>query len=126
MGSAFKTSTVLPGNRIPNPSRMSDINKSITNPKTTYFDSRYGKKQLYPMALATHLAYRRQGAAKMLCEWAVSKAMVERLAVTVFASQKGQKLYKMLGFEDRGIMEIWVEWDNKPLVTRAMVWEMGR
>ena len=89
MGSAFKTSTVLPGYRFPNPSRMSDINKSITSPKTTYFDSRYGNKELYLVVLATHLAYRRQGAAKMLCEWAVSKAMVERLAVIVFASQEG-------------------------------------
>ena len=75
---------------------MSDINKSITNPKTTYFDSRYGNKQLYIVVLATHLAYCRQGAAKMLCKWAISKAMVERLTVTEFTSQEDQKLYKKL------------------------------
>ncbi|RAK95223.1 GNAT family N-acetyltransferase [Aspergillus ibericus CBS 121593] len=54
--------------------------------------------------LATHTAYRRMGAARLLLEWGCQAADEAGVPIYIDASQSGKPVYERLGFEDRSYL----------------------
>ena len=106
-----------------NPARMKAFRAAVGRAKTEFFDSKYGEEQLYLGMLACHPDYQRRGAGEMLCRWGLDKAKAEHLAVTLFASPMGVRLYRRLGFRDVGSFRTQVVGEEEYLDMPGMVLE---
>jgi len=47
----------------------------------------------------------------------------KRIAISVFASPMGQKLYGGLGFRNKALVTIWVDGENEYIILAAMSYE---
>jgi predicted GNAT family acetyltransferase len=73
--------------------------------------------------LCTHPEFRRRGAGTRLVEWGKFKALEAGMAVTLFSSPMGRKLYSKLGFTEVGDVKIQVPGEEEVLYIQGMTWE---
>jgi ribosomal protein S18 acetylase RimI-like enzyme len=100
---------------------MKAFRVALAEAKAKYFNTPYGEKQIQLLILATLPEYRRMGAGSMLSRWGMEYARGEGLAVTLFASPDGFKLYSRLGFKKVGEAETRVDGEEDRIVNRVMV-----
>jgi predicted acetyltransferase len=72
--------------------------------------------------LATHPQYQGIGAGTALCNWGLKMSRLENVAVAVFASPMGRKLYRKLGFQKVTNVIIEAEGDDERINIAAMVY----
>lgn len=120
-GKAVKPPTDHFERRDADPKRMKAFRVALAKAKDKYFNSEYGEEQIQLLILATLPDYQRQGAATRLSQWGIDYARKEKLAVTLFASAIGERLYGKLGFTKLGEVETRVDGEEEVLISRAMV-----
>lgn len=106
-----------------NPIRLAETKKQLGEAKKMWFDDAYGDQQLHLRILGTHRDYRQLGAGTMLVHWGQELATKEGVAVTLFASPMGSKLYTKLGFRNVGTVQIHADNDEESVDRVGMVWE---
>ncbi len=101
---------------------MAGFRADLARAKKRFFDG-YSDGQLYLGMLACHPDYQGRGAGRALVGWGLGKAKTEGLAVTLFASPMGARIYKRLGFQDVGSFRTQVAGEEEYIDTPAMVLE---
>lgn len=85
--------------------------------------ARYGARQRQLRRLSTDPARWRQGAASMMLKWGIEEARRHNVALTVFASPMGRRLYEKFGFFELGQFIVRVEGEEESLTIFCMAWE---
>jgi ribosomal protein S18 acetylase RimI-like enzyme len=106
-----------------NPARVKEFRSKHTEAKRQWFDEKFGENQLNLTVLCTHPEFRRRGAGTRLVEWGKFKALEAGMAVTLFSSPMGRKLYSKLGFTEVGDVKIQVPGEEEVLYIQGMTWE---
>ena len=105
------------------PERMREFRKVLREAKTSWFDQQYGDAQLNLLILATHPDYRRQGAGRKLVQWGLDKASDEGVALTLFSSPMGLKLYSKMKFREVNKARVQVQGEEESITIPGMIWE---
>ena len=87
------------------------------------FVGRYGDRQMSLRQMATHPDYWRRGAGHLVVGWGVNKAIKAGVAVVMFASPMGKKLYETFGFRELGIVYVQSLGDKESLNVSGMAWD---
>jgi ribosomal protein S18 acetylase RimI-like enzyme len=82
----------------------------------------FGSEQMHMYMLGTHPQHRRQGAGELLTRWGMDWAAADDVVVTLLAGGVGLPLYRHLGFEHLGRLEIQLQGEVEKVVLYAMVW----
>jgi GNAT superfamily N-acetyltransferase len=120
---AIKPPANHPERRDASPARLEKYTECSMKARKELFVSRYGERQLSLRQMATLPAYWRKGAATMLCKWGMEKARKVSVAVPMFASPMGKRLYESLGFKELGTFRVQVDGEDEVLVVHALTWE---
>jgi hypothetical protein len=72
--------------------------------------------------LATHPQHRRQGAGALLTRCGMDKAKADDAVVTLLAGGCGLPLFRCLGFEGLGFVDMCLQGEVEKIVVHAMVW----
>lgn len=91
--------------------------------KKSIFDDFYGQRHFHLQVLATHPEWQRRGAGTSLCNWGIQLAEMTGMAISLFASPMGRKLYRHLGFQDVVEVEVSVEGEHESVTALAMIYE---
>lgn len=103
--------------------RMTAWAKAMPRAKEQLFNSRYGNRHIQLQILATHPAWQRRGAGQLLCLEGMELARTRNMAVTVFASPMGRRLYSKLGFQIRGYVHVQVPGEEQSVSPVALSFE---
>ena len=106
-----------------NPVHVKEFRESVKIAKKAWFNDVFGQRQLNLLRLATHPDYQRHGAGTVLVQWGLAKAENENLAVTLFSSPMGERMYSGLGFHEVGQVRVHVAGEKAALEFPAMVYE---
>ena len=87
------------------------------------FVERYGNRQMSLRQMATHPDYWRRGAGHLVVDWGVKKATEAGVAIVMFASPMGKKLYETFGFRELGIVYVHVAEEMESLNVSGMAWD---
>ena len=87
------------------------------------FVGRYGDRQMSLRQMATHPDYWRRGAGHLVVDWGVKKAIEAGIAIVMFASPMGKKLYEKFGFHELGTVYVHSLGDEESLNVSGMAWD---
>lgn len=87
------------------------------------FVGRYGDRQMSLRQMATHPDYWRRGAGHLFVDWGVKKAIEAGIAIVMFASPMGKKLYETFGFREVGTVYVHSLGDKESLNVSGMAWD---
>jgi len=102
---------------------MMAFKKACVRVKKEYLDDKYGEQQLYLEMLICHPDFQNRGAGTMLSQWGLDKAKAENLNMTLFASEKGRRLYTKLGFKTVCTFRVQLDGEEEYLELPAMALE---
>jgi predicted N-acetyltransferase YhbS len=97
--------------------------ETLATSKKINFDKLYGQNYFTLQVLATRPAWQRRGAGTMLCQWGIQISLWTGMAIAVFASPMGQKLYSRLGFRPMSSVTLIVDGDSESVSVLAMSYE---
>jgi predicted acetyltransferase len=97
-------------------------NDATREAKCHIFNDFLGDSFFQLQILATHPRYQRLGAGTVLCNWGLKMSRLENVAVSVFASPMGRKLYRKLGFQKLSNVIIQAEGDDEVISLTAMLY----
>lgn len=106
-----------------NEARMAAWATIMPQAKGRIFNSRFGKQHIHLQVLATHPARQRLGAGSQLCCEGIILAQEHNLAITVFASPMGKRLYSKLGFQPLGNVDVYVTGEEERVTIAALALE---
>jgi ribosomal protein S18 acetylase RimI-like enzyme len=106
-----------------NPERVKAFRESGDEVMETYFNQRYGLRQIHLQILGTHPDYQRHGHGSTLCRWGMDKAREDDVALTLIASPMGKLLYLHLEFRLAGSGVIEIPGDPETNSWDAMDWD---
>ena len=106
-----------------NASHMEAYTEAIMAFRQEVFVGRYGDRQMSLRQIATHPDYWRRGAGHLFIDWGVKKAIEAGVAIVLFASPMGKKLYETFGFRELGIVYVHSPGDKESLNICGMAWD---
>src|SRR5262245_49244105 len=102
---------------------MKAFDTALSTAKKRLFDAVYANNQVHLWVLGTHPDYQRRGFGTKQCLWGVALAKEKLLAVTLFSSPMGQKLYGSLEFQVVENVAVHVDGEEEELSIAAMAYE---
>ncbi|KAF2803349.1 uncharacterized protein BDZ99DRAFT_482196 [Mytilinidion resinicola] len=102
--------------------RMQAWTDTTSASKKLLFDSQFGASHFQLQILATHPEFQRRGAGGQLVGWGIQLAQCLNMAISVFASPMGERLYLRLGFVSVASVFVNVEKELESVVLAAMVY----
>lgn len=120
---AFTTKSTQSARRDASPKRMHAWKDTLREAKAQYFEHPHGADQIQLQILATHPDYQRLGAGTLLVDEGIRLADASALAISVFASPMGARLYSKLGFKSRASVVVRAEGEAEFVNVEAMVYE---
>lgn len=114
-----------PERRDASATRMAEYSRCSAKARRKLFVARYGERQLSLRQMATLPTYWRRGAATMLCRWGMNEARRVGVAVPMFASPMGRRVYEALGFKKIGQWKAQLENEEESVTIHALTWEPG-
>jgi GNAT superfamily N-acetyltransferase len=103
--------------------RVKAFAETLAQSKKIIFDGSYGRRHFTLQVLATRPGWQRKGAGTMLCNWGIKMSLWTGMAISVFASPMGRKLYSHLGFRPISEVKLAVDGDDESVAVLAMSYE---
>ncbi|OCK79234.1 hypothetical protein K432DRAFT_383259 [Lepidopterella palustris CBS 459.81] len=104
------------------PRRMQAWSDILSSSKRHLFDKYYGTGHFQLQILATHPSFQRRGAGTALCQWGMQIAERMKMAISVFASPMGYRLYSHLGFDYLASVTVKVQEEEESVTLEAMAY----
>lgn len=104
------------------PKRHEAYFNAIHDSKTAWFDKRFGERQMYLAMICVDPNYQGCGAGSLLLQWGIDRAVQEKVAISLFASPVGRRLYLKMGFKDGGWTRAQVDGEEEYVDFPGMYW----
>lgn len=103
--------------------RMRAYREALTIFRQEVFGGQFGGRQMSLRLMCTHPDYWRRGAAHLIVKWGVENATEAGVAISLFASPMGRKVYAACGFRELGIVSVHVPREEESLRLSGMAWD---
>jgi GNAT superfamily N-acetyltransferase len=106
-----------------NLARVSAVSAVFGEAKKRLIGDVYGKRHIHLMILATLRAYRGRGAGRKLIEWGLELARQHGVAVSVFGTSVGARLYSFMGFRLLDKVTVQIDDEEEMVESSALIWD---